>query len=338
MQQLIQGGAMNRQKYIGGSDAAAIMGLSKWSTPLDVYLKKTGQVQEEITKEKELFFKRRKRQEPVVAEILTDEFGFDITRLSTDDDQNRYVDPDFDFIAAEIDFEFRMNDAAREHLPAFAHFENGTLLNGEIKTVHPFAAGEWGEEGSEEIPVYYAAQVMHGLSVTRDRPGTLVAALFGVDSLVPFPVLRDDETIAGMRQKEVEFWTNHVLAGVPPEPHNMGDIKYLFAKAMGRPVELSDEMAILAHQVKNIREQIKSFELDKEAIEFKLALEICRSWGFTDPANVTDDAQLLHHGIPIGTWKSQAGAYLDQKRLKEHDPDLVRKFTVPNRFRVLRIK
>ena len=36
-----------RQTGIGGSDVAAILGLSKWKTPLDIYLAKTGEVDQE---------------------------------------------------------------------------------------------------------------------------------------------------------------------------------------------------------------------------------------------------------------------------------------------------
>ena len=44
---------MNREEWlnerrsgIGGSDAAAVMGLNPWKSPLDVYLDKTGQLME----------------------------------------------------------------------------------------------------------------------------------------------------------------------------------------------------------------------------------------------------------------------------------------------------
>lgn len=331
-------GTLDRQKYIGGSDAAAILGLSKWATPLDVFLKKTGQVVEENSAEKELFFKRRKRQEPVVAEILTEEYGIDIVRLSTDGEPNRYLDGEYSFIAAEIDFEFRMNDAAREWFPAFQHIADGTVCNGEIKTVHSFAANEWGEQGSEEIPIYYAAQVMHGLGVTRERPGTLVAALFGVDELVGFPILRDDETIAGMRAKEAAFWTEHVLKSIPPEPSNMDDIKYLFAKAMGRPVELDDATAEKVLHIANLRKSIKADELALECLQFEVALAVCKAWGLDDPKNATDNASILHRGVEIATWKGQRGAWLDQKRLAVDHPEIIRKYTNEGRIRGLRTK
>lgn len=329
-------GELDRQKYLGGSDAAAIMGLSPWKTRLDLYLSKVdGEAQESAARK--LFFKRRKRQEPVVAEILTEEFGIDLIRLSTDGEPNRYVDPQHSFLAAEIDFEFRMNDAAKEWLPAFSGIANGEICNGEIKTVHPFKSHEWGEEGSEEVPIYYAAQSMHGLGVTR-RPACLVAALFGVDQLVGFPVMRDEETIAGMRSQEVAFWNDHVLARVAPEPSNMEDIKRLFSKARGTPVELTAEIAEEARKVQRIRETIKAFEIEQEAAEFRVARFIAERWGFADPRATEDNASLLIDGVEVATWKKQRGAYLDQRSLKEKHPDITRAFTKETSFRVLRLK
>lgn len=38
-----------RQKGIGGSDVAAILGLSPWRTPYDVYLDKIGEAPKELT-------------------------------------------------------------------------------------------------------------------------------------------------------------------------------------------------------------------------------------------------------------------------------------------------
>lgn len=35
---------LSRQKGIGGSDAAVVLGLSKWKTPFELWLEKTGQV------------------------------------------------------------------------------------------------------------------------------------------------------------------------------------------------------------------------------------------------------------------------------------------------------
>lgn|GEM_PF-380082 len=329
-------GTLDRTTYLGGSDAAGILGVSPWNTPLKVYLAKT-EGEGDQTAERERFFRRRKRQEPVVAEDLAREYGVKVTRLSTDEHPNRYQDAEHPFIAAEVDFEFEMNGAAREHWPALAPIPDGTICNGEIKTVHPFKAYEWGEEGSEEIPIWYAAQAMHGLGVTG-RPACLVAAAFGIDELLGFPILRDEETIAGMRAQEIAFWTEHVLARVPPDPSNMGDIKQLFARAMGVPVELTPEIADEVRRVQRIRQTIQAFEEEKEAAEFRVASFIAKRWGLTDPQAAEDAAELRLDGVALATWKHQSRTTLDEKALRAAHPEIARTFARESHFRVLRIK
>ena len=342
--------APDRQKFLGGSDVAAIFGVSPWRTPLDLYLDKIAPRAEqlEIDAEKKKFFARRKRQEPVVAEMLADEYGIVVTRLSMDDNPNRYFDTEHPFLAAEIDFEFQMSQAVRAHFPDrgdFAVIPDGTLLNGEIKAIHPFKASEWGEEGTEEVPIHYAAQVMHGLGITR-RPAALVAALFGLDNLVCFPVMRDAETIRQMRTKAVAFWTEHVLKRVPPEPVNVEDVKRMYAGFNGRPVELSDEADTALHDLQILRDKEKQFALDRAELEWKIARSVAFAWGLEimpDDKNrplvpAEQNAILMYGGRQVGSWNRQRGTYLDQKRLAVEKPDVVADYTVEHRYRVFRLK
>lgn len=343
-------GALDRQKYLGGSDVAAIFGVSPWRTPLDLYLDKTKPRSEEDTldPEKKKFFARRKRQEPVVAEMLADEYGVVVERLSLDDNPNRYLDPEYPFLAAEIDFEFRMSAAVRACFPTrpdFCAIPDGTLLNGEIKTVHPFKASEWGEQGSEEVPIHYAAQVMHGLGVTG-RQAALVAALFGLDTLLCFPVMRDDETIAAMRAKAVSFWRDNVLAKKPPEPVNVDDVKRLYAGFNGKPVTLSDEAHAALQDLDILRAKVKQFEVDRAELEWRIARSVAFAWGaeiVPDDKNrpliaANENAVLMHEGCQVGSWNRQRGTYLDQKKLATDKPDVVAAYTVEHRYRVFRLK
>ena len=41
---------MNRRTYLGGSDTAAILGLSPWKSPLELYLEKIGEAPEQDRK------------------------------------------------------------------------------------------------------------------------------------------------------------------------------------------------------------------------------------------------------------------------------------------------
>lgn len=342
-QQLLEG--HDRSKFIGGSDMAAIYGLSPWRTPLDLYLDKRKPRAEDLNEERRKFFARRKRQEPVIAEMLADEYGVIVTRLSLDDNPNRYRDPEFPFLAAEIDFEFAMSESVRQAFAEreeFAAIPDGTICNGEIKTVHPFKASEWGEQGSEDVPIHYAAQIMHGLGVTK-RPAALCAALFGLDNLLCFPIMPDAETIAAMRAKAVNFWIDHVQTGIPPEPVNTEDVLKLYASTRGRKAEVGNEIRAALNDIKFMKGEVKRLEEGIKHHEQQIALAVYRAWGLPDDdgmvaADVKDSALLVCDGQPIATWGRQRGSYLDQKRLKADQPKLVEDYTVEHFYRVLRAK
>lgn len=183
----------DRSKFIGGSDVAAILGLSRWKTALHVWMEKTGTGQpEEITAQRAAIFERGKRFEPLLIEMAQEEIGIRVVRTN-----ERYTDPENPVFACEIDAE---TDDGR---------------NVEIKTAHPLLAGEWGEPGTDLAPVYYTAQTMWGLGITG-RQQSIIYAAIGFDDRRHYFIDRDDETIAGMRARVDEFWTNHVLTNVPP--------------------------------------------------------------------------------------------------------------------------
>jgi predicted phage-related endonuclease len=339
---------IDRRRYIGGSDAAAIMGLDPYGrTATSVYLAKREEsppVDKEHPdyKERQKFFARRKAQEPIIAGMLFDEYGVQVTRLSIDENPNRYLDPEHGFIAAEIDFEFAMTQAVRDHFPErpdFGGIPDGTIVNGEIKTVHPFLAHAWGEIGTEEVPAHYAAQVMHGLMVTG-RPAALVVALIGIDSLLAFPVMRDDETIDGMRAMEVTLWNDHILKGIPPPPKNLNDIKLIFTNYVGRPVEVDDEIVRLLERKDAIPKLISDLDKEKEDLEFRIASYVCRQWGYPPPVVdfPEENAILMHNGVEVGSWKKQTSYWLDQKQLKADSPEITAKYTKTTDYRILRRK
>jgi len=340
-------GALDRRTYIGGSDAAAIFGVSKWTTPIDLWLKKIARQPdaENLTAEKKKFFRRRKEQEPFIANMMKEEYGMDITRLSLDDNPNRYIDAEHDFLAAEIDFEFVMTESVRlafPERPDFAAIPLGTLLNGEIKTVHPFSAGDWGEHGSEEVPIYYAAQVMHGLGVTR-RPAAVVAALFGLDNLLCFPVMADPELIEPMRAECVRFWNEYVIKRVPPPMVELADFAKLYTRFEGKPVEINDDVQALLDTIVAARREAKLAEERKTEAEFGLAAFLAAQWGvplIDDDGKLevasTDNAIFTRDGVPVFTYARTRGAHLDQRRLREEKPEITAAYTNEHFYRALR--
>lgn len=264
-----------RTRFIGGSDTAAILGVSPWKSKFQLYQEKIGEFQEEITPGKQKIFNRGKRWEPVVIEMLVDELedrGHDVQIIARNE---RYLDPVYGFMSAEIDLELMLD---------------GEHVNGEMKTVHPFAAKDWGDEGTDEIPMYYTSQVLHGQMVTG-RNKTIVAALIGADDLRVHQVNRDDEMIQIIRSKEVDFWDS-IQRRDPPEPTNPEDIKRLYQFDSGGSIEADAELYSLCAELSNLKSDVKSIETTIEALSTRVK------------ARMGEAALLLHNGQKLASWKS----------------------------------
>lgn len=184
-----------RRKYIGGSDMAAILNISPWRNAVELWLDKTTPPAAEDGKN--IMAKRRgSRLEPYILDMIKEDYGLNIINTN-----QRYIDDEFDFLAAEIDFEYEDP-------------ETGQVENGEIKTVHPFKKKEWGEEETDSLPLYYLTQIHHGLGVRKARR-CRVFALIG-DELKPYIVERDDELIESLRSRACEFWNDFVIPKIQP--------------------------------------------------------------------------------------------------------------------------
>ena len=265
----------DRTAFIGGSDVSAILGVSPWKSPFQLYQEKIGVFCEEITREKQRLFDRGHRWEPVVVEMLVDELmdrGHDVQII---DRNARYQDAEYPFIACELDLELLID--GEEH-------------NAEIKTVSPFAAKAWGEQDTDEIPLYYAAQVMHGLMV-KPRKRAIVAALIGVDDLRLHQIERDEETIAAIRAKEVEFW-RRVQERDAPEPTTADDVKWLYARDGGIVMEADEELVRLCEEIRQGKDIAKQCDARIETLSTRLKCAMGHA------------STLVYQGQRLATWKS----------------------------------
>ena len=295
-------GQLDRQTYIGSSDTAAILGISPWKTPLDVYLDKV-QPRVEITDPDKLrVLNRGKRMEPYVIDLLAEETGLEIVRRG-----ERYVDLEYDFLAAEIDAEAASGE------------------NIEIKTVSPFKAKEWGEQQSDEIPVHYAAQAMHALMITG-RKICIFGVLIGADDFRIYRIERDDVTIAAIRAKEIAFW-KRVQDRDQPDPSTVSDVFRLFGTHDSGTAIAANE-AIQADVL-----ALKSLKADAKSLEGLIALREDRIKLY-----MGDAAILSMNGTPSITWKEQQSKRFDQTAFKAAYPDLFEQFTKVAASRVFRLK
>lgn len=304
----------SRRKFLGGSDISALLGIApanwKRNTPLALYLDK---IEPPVADTQNLGVKRRgKRWESVVAEMLIEELQSKDHKIEIVSNNKRYIDPDVDYFACEIDFEIKLDG-------------EDDITNVELKTVHPFAASDWGESGTDSTPVWYTAQCVWGLGVTRRRR-TILAPLFGADEIRTFPIEADPALIADIRETARKFWTENVLARVPPPPGGLVDLARLFPKDVGTSIEATDLKVIDALvELRDVKDRIKLLEADKDEREFIIK-------GF-----MKDASTLTVGGKKACSWKHQVANRVDLTALREARPEIAQQFTKQIDSRVFRL-
>lgn len=293
--------APDRSQFLGGSDAAAVMGLSPWATPVELWQQKTGRVPKEEPDEAALKrYARGHRLEPFIRDMAVEKLramGLQVELITYNE---RYIDPEHPFLSCEIDFELRLTGEIE--IGGRPVVFDGEHINADAKSVTGFARKKWGEEDTEDVPIEYAAQFMHGLMVTGRR-FCLVAALRSFDDVDVYWTVRDDETIAAMRPKLVDFWVNHVMADVAPDPLKFDDIKALFQLDNGQAAAATQDIADKVEQLREVKARIREFEAAEEALKFEIA-------DFISP-----NALLTFEGKEIASWKGQNDTRLDERLL-----------------------
>lgn len=252
---VLAGTVIDRRGFLGGTDIASIFGVSPWKTAYDLWEEKTAPVllpppEPTPAQEKaEARLRRGKKLEPWVMEMLEEETGIFIRKKN-----QRYTDPEYPWMSCEVDFEFTGEDGES---------------NGDIKTVSPFAAGEWGEEYSDEIPLHYALQFFWGLMITG-RPLCLVGTLIGADDLRVYRVKRDEELIAEIRKRAVHFWTTNVLKKIAPAPTTISDTNKILFKLGGCLVPGNESVWNKVAAFKKAKEEEKAAKQKRDSLELDL--------------------------------------------------------------------
>lgn len=193
---------MDRKKFIGGTDAAAILGLSKWRTPFQVWLEKTGRAE---PREENPSMEWGKRLESAIAKKWADAHG-----VAMLDKGHFIIHKEYPFIGGTPD--------------NFIPSPSGGL---EVKTAR-FSA-EWGD-GPDEIPVDYWMQCQWYAGLMMYDEWHLAALIGGSeyhDYVIPFSA----ETYALALEACVKFWMDHVETDTPPQMDGSNDAgKYLAKK------------------------------------------------------------------------------------------------------------
>ncbi len=315
---------LDRSSYFGSSDVASILGLSKWSTPLDTYRRKVEPESfPEHDDDKRKILRRGTLLEPVIRSMAVEDYGLKLFASG-----QRYTDKLHPFMRAEIDFE-TVGDGGLDD-----------IVNNECKSVSPFLADQWGEEGSTEIPADYYAQVQYALMVTA-RPLCYVWALFGADKLVRYVIPREsDEVLNGIRARVAKFWYDHVLPQVPPAPVTIDDVEFLMRRLQGREVVATPDVEEAIQRYRNAKAVAKGAEDEIEDLKFTIVEAMRRgAEEQTGKPLLPDEHACLVdlYGKKLCTWKAQVAERIDVKGLRAAKPEIAAQFTTTATSRVLRL-
>lgn len=276
----------DRTKSIGGSDAAAVLGFSKYKTPVDVWMEKTGR-----TKDEDLFIGNRfthwgNRLEDVVLNECEAVIGKRIIRHPPLATHSR-----FHHMTANLD---GVIDGDGEGIIIEA--KTSSRENG------------WGEDGGRELPMQYYVQCQHNMEVAG-AGSAIVPVLIGGNDFRIIHVDRSDRFAEAMLKAEARFW-DHVKNDTPPEPMIPADFQKIMATMNDKSVEASAEVRRGAASLKDVVQQIA--ELHDEEDRLKALIKMY----------MRDAGQLTIDGTVFATWKESAPVRrIDIEWLKLYRPD-----------------
>ncbi|WP_243344585.1 lambda-exonuclease family protein [Anaerococcus sp. AGMB09787] len=288
-----------RQKGIGGSDAAAACGLNPWKSRAGLYFEKTGQLAKDEDSE---VLRQGRDLEDYVARRFTEETGKKVRRNNF-----MMVDEEYPYLLADID-----RDVVGE---------NAIL---ECKTTSPFAKDKW---ANGAIPVNYELQCHHYMMVTGAEKCYIACLIFSNEFIVR-EIPRDEEVIQMLKDQEIDFWENYVLAGQMPAPDGTKEFDSALKERYKGGIEEEISLEVEEDSYRTYLETKKLIEsLEKQNKEFEQGIKLQlgdNDYGLTPYMSVS--------------YKPVVSRRIDSKRLKKEKPDLFKEYSNESEYRRLVIK
>ena len=294
-----------RRSCIGGSDWASILGVEgAYGTPLDVWRSKTEPVADE---ESTYAQARGDALEPFVVQWFGRETG-----------RNVAVNPHLQPGPSNLPSWWRCQiDAAVR--------ENGRAIPLEAKTATVRKRGEWGESGTDQVPLRYVVQVMAQIAFLGVPYGYLAVDIGG-DEFRHYRIERDDALIAHMLAKGAEFW-RLVETRTPPAPTTTAEANLVWRRhEPGEWLEADGHVQAILRAIAEHKAEEKSRGELRERLELQLKMLLEHREGVRQGDRV------------LCTWKTQESERIDTKALRKEQPQIAVRYLKTSTTRVLRVK
>ncbi len=287
-----------RKQGIGGSDAGAVCGLNPYRSAMEVYLDKTT---DEIEMTDNEAMRQGREFEDYVARRFMEASGKKVRRANA-----MFCHEKYPFMIADVD---RMIAG-----------ENAGL---ECKTASPFMADKW-KDG--QIPIHYQLQCHHYMAVCNADCWYIAVLIYGREFKF-YKIERDEEIIRNLIQIECDFWEDHVQKRILPDPDGSKTADSVIAEYYSQSVPQSVPLTGFDEKLRRRQEilaLIDRMDTEKKQIEQELKL-------YLGEAEIAENE---HYRV---SWKSVSSNRLDEKRLKEEQPEIYKKYrkeTVSRRFMI----
>lgn len=237
-----------RAQGIGGSEAAAALGLSNTVTPIDLYRHKVyGEPLPMYADEMALWLGQQ--LEPVCAAAFERHTGMELENPT-----ENITHPDYPFMRGFIDRKVK-----------------GKKEGVELKAWSEFSRSLWGPDGSDEVPMPVLCQCVHYLIAAQFNcwhVGVLLGTEFRSYTIYP-----EEDVVKMVIEGEQKFW-QHVENQTAPPAINVRDLHYLYKRARpgstrtatAKELELHKQLWLAKGQHKNLETRIGilEFELKKD--------------------------------------------------------------------------
>jgi putative phage-type endonuclease len=290
---------------LGGTDIGAILGLSPYKTPL------------------ELWSELVSGEQPADRDLIHLRFG-------------QHAES---FIASEYERATDLFTAV--HSPTLFHKKHGfmfghvdrfvletpdtpAVVDGtitadkllECKTSSAFSKNDWGEPGTDQVPPLYLVQCAWYMAITECQSADL-AVLIGNSDFRVYTIERDIELEGLILSHAQHFWHEHVLGKKPPEPISVQDASILFPKEAPNSSVLANEEIL--QSITSYRQACTQSQTLSEECE-KLKLEILNYMGHAE--------KLTLGSKTLATWKcARSSTRIDTKALAQAHPDIASEFS-----------
>lgn len=272
-----------RSQYIGGSDAAAVIGLNPFTSPFSLWMEKTGQ---KPPFEGNLATQVGTYLEDFVAGLFEEQTGKKVRRENA-----TLFNTDYPWAVANVDRLIVGEDAGLE-----------------IKTVSALSTKMF---RNGEYPPRFYCQACHYMAVTG-KPMWYVAVLIGNSDFKVFEIPRDEDEIAALMQAEKDFWENHVVPKIAPPPDGQEptdeSLRILYPESNGESMSLFGRDSLLDRYF-DLGDQIKELQRQQDEIKQTIQLDM----GETETA-LADNYKVI--------WKTQTRSTFDAKKFTADHPDI----------------